>query len=50
VDISSADGDSEKASYWIDKDSRRVVKSTAVLPQMGGAILTSELVATRASK
>ncbi len=50
VDISSAEGDPDKASFWIDKETRRVVKATAVLPQMGGAVLTSELVSTRASK
>ena len=43
VDLSSADGGAEKATVWIAKDSRQAVKTTMVLTQMGGAILTTEL-------
>ena len=43
VEITSADGDADKQTVWIAKDSRKVVKITAVLPSLGGAILTSEL-------
>jgi len=44
VEISSADGGSDKKTLWIAKDSRKVVKETAVLASMGGAALTQELV------
>ena len=44
VEIVSADDDAEKTVLWIAKDSRKVVKITAVLPSMGGATLTSEMV------
>jgi hypothetical protein len=41
VEASSADGGSEKTTFWIAKDSRQVVKSVAGGP--GGASITSEL-------
>jgi dipeptidyl aminopeptidase/acylaminoacyl peptidase len=44
VEITSADGGSEHETMWIAKDSRRAVKVTAVLVDMGGAVLTAELV------
>jgi hypothetical protein len=28
---------------WIDKASRKVVKTSSIVPQMGGATVTSEL-------
>lgn len=43
VEISSADGGSDKKTVWIAKDSHKVVKVSATLAQMGGAILNSEL-------
>ncbi|MCL6506916.1 MAG: prolyl oligopeptidase family serine peptidase [Bryobacteraceae bacterium] len=43
VEISSADGGPEKATLWVARDSRKPVKMTAVMPQMGGAVLTMEL-------
>ena len=43
VDVSSADGEPELQTVWITPDTRTVVKITAILPQMGGAKLTSEL-------
>jgi dipeptidyl aminopeptidase/acylaminoacyl peptidase len=43
VDIASADGASDRATVWVAKDSRQVVKMTATLPEMGGAVLTTEL-------
>jgi dienelactone hydrolase len=43
VDVSSAEGGNERLTFWIDTKSRQAVKSTAVLAQMGGALLTSEL-------
>ena len=43
VEIVSADNDADKQTVWIAKDTRRVVKIAAVLPSLGGAVLTSEL-------
>ena len=43
VEVVTADNDADKLVLWIAKDSRKVVKITAVLPGMGGALLTSEL-------
>ncbi len=44
VEIASAEGDPGGQTVWIDQASRRVVKTTAILPQMGGATATTELV------
>jgi dienelactone hydrolase len=43
VDIVAADNDSDKATVWIDKASRKVLKLSAVLVNFGGAVLTTEL-------
>jgi hypothetical protein len=43
VEITSTDNEADKQTVWIAKDTRKVVKITAVLPSLGGAILTSEL-------
>ena len=43
VEILAADNDADKQTVWIDKGSRKVLKLSAVLPNLGGAILTSEL-------
>jgi dipeptidyl aminopeptidase/acylaminoacyl peptidase len=43
VEIFSADNEAEKTTLWISKDSRKVVKISAVLTALNGAILTSEL-------
>ncbi|MDQ6652405.1 MAG: S9 family peptidase [Acidobacteriota bacterium] len=44
IEITSADSEADKTTVWIAKDSRNVVKISAVLAQLNGAILTSELV------
>jgi hypothetical protein len=44
VEITSADGGSDKQTVWIAKDSRKPVKLEALLPSMGGATMTMELV------
>jgi dipeptidyl aminopeptidase/acylaminoacyl peptidase len=44
VEIESAEGDPGQQTVWIDTASRRVVKTSATLPQMGGAVATAELV------
>lgn len=43
VEISSADGGNDKMTLWVAKDSRKAVKITAVLAEMGGATLLQEL-------
>ncbi len=43
VEIVAADNDADKQTVWIDKASRKVLKISAVLPSLNGAILTSEL-------
>jgi hypothetical protein len=44
VEISSADGGSDKKTFWIANQTHKVVKVTAVLASMGGAMMTQELV------
>ncbi len=45
VEITPADGGTgETTTLWVDKTSRRPVKSVTVLPQMNGAVATAELV------
>jgi dipeptidyl aminopeptidase/acylaminoacyl peptidase len=43
VEIASADGGADKKTVWIAKDSRKVVKTSAVVAAMGGAVVTLEL-------
>ena len=43
VEIVSADNDADKQTVWIEKGSRKVLKISAVIPSLNGAILTSEL-------
>ncbi len=44
VEITSADGGNDHETMWIAKDSRKAVKMSAVLADMGGATMTAELV------
>lgn len=43
VEISSAEGGLEKTTIWVAKDSRKPVKISSLMPEMGGATLTAEL-------
>jgi dipeptidyl aminopeptidase/acylaminoacyl peptidase len=43
VEITSADGGADKQTLWVAKDSRKVIKSSAVVASMGGATMTMEL-------
>jgi dipeptidyl aminopeptidase/acylaminoacyl peptidase len=43
LEVTSAEGDADASTVWVAKDSRKVVKSKATLPQMGGATVTTEL-------
>jgi hypothetical protein len=43
VEILDTGNEADKQTVWIDKGSRKVLKISAVLPSLNGAILTSEL-------
>jgi dipeptidyl aminopeptidase/acylaminoacyl peptidase len=43
VEITSAGGEGGKTTLWIARDSRKVVKTAATLPQLNGATITMEL-------
>jgi hypothetical protein len=43
IELTSAEGGPEKATFWVAKDSRKVVKTSTVMVQMNGAVLTTEL-------
>jgi hypothetical protein len=43
VEVVAGDGGAEKITVWIAKESRKPVKFSAVMPEMGGATVTAEL-------
>ena len=43
LELTSAEGDPGRTTVWIDTVTRKVLKTSATLPQMGGAVLTLEL-------
>jgi dipeptidyl aminopeptidase/acylaminoacyl peptidase len=43
VEVVDADNDADKQTVWIAKDSHKVVKISAVLVALGGALMTSEM-------
>jgi dipeptidyl aminopeptidase/acylaminoacyl peptidase len=43
AELTSAEGEPGAITLWIDTASRKVVKTSATLPQMGGATVVSEL-------
>ena len=43
VEVKPANGDPGHTEIWVDQASHKAVKSKAVLPAMGGAVVTSEL-------
>lgn len=43
LEIVAADNDADKQTVWIDKATRKVLKISAVIPSLNGAILTSVL-------
>jgi hypothetical protein len=43
AEITSAEGDPGQMTIWVAADARKTVKTTATLPQMGGAVFTMEL-------
>jgi len=44
VEVTAADNESDKQTVWIAKDSHKVVDVSATLPNLGGALLTSDFV------
>jgi dipeptidyl aminopeptidase/acylaminoacyl peptidase len=45
LEVTSAEGDGGKTTIWVDKATRKVLKTTAIVPQMNGAVISSELMA-----
>jgi hypothetical protein len=43
VEIAPADGSAGQTTLWIDPARRRPVRAQSVLPELGGALMTSEL-------
>lgn len=43
VEVTSAEGEPGTMTLWVDTGTRRVVKTAATLPAMGGATMTAEL-------
>jgi dipeptidyl aminopeptidase/acylaminoacyl peptidase len=43
VEVTSADGGADKKTVWVAKDTRKVVKVSAVVAAMNGAVVTAEL-------
>ena len=43
VDVKPADGGAGGQTYWIDGEKNLIVKNSAIVPEMGGAVMTSEL-------
>ena len=43
IEVKPANGDPGQTDLWVDQATRKTVKSKAVLPAMGGAVMTSEL-------
>ena len=44
VESVAAEDEADKTTLWIAKDSHKVVKISATIPSLGGALLTSEMV------
>jgi dipeptidyl aminopeptidase/acylaminoacyl peptidase len=44
VESVAAEDEADKTTLWIAKDSHKVVKISAIIPSLGGAVLTSEMV------
>jgi len=42
VEIASAEGDPGTLTVWVATDTRKVLKTSATLPEMGGAVVTTE--------
>ena len=43
IELTSAEGEPGSMTLWVDKATRKVVKTSSTVPQMGGAVVTTEL-------
>jgi hypothetical protein len=43
LEVASAEGAPGGSTVWVDRASRKVLKTVASLPEMGGAVVTTEL-------
>jgi dipeptidyl aminopeptidase/acylaminoacyl peptidase len=43
LEVTSAEGGAEKTTVWVDPATHQVLKTVSVVPQMNGAVITSEL-------
>jgi dipeptidyl aminopeptidase/acylaminoacyl peptidase len=43
LEVTSAEGEPGQTTLWVDPATRQVLKSVSVIPQMNGAVLTTEL-------
>jgi dipeptidyl aminopeptidase/acylaminoacyl peptidase len=43
AEVSSAEGEAGSTTVWVAQDSRKIVKTSSIIPAMGGATVTSEL-------
>ena len=43
LEVTSAEGEADKITLWVDKATRQVVKIVSVVPAMSGAVITAEL-------
>ncbi|HKY03944.1 MAG TPA: alpha/beta fold hydrolase [Blastocatellia bacterium] len=43
LEITSAEGEGGKTTVWVEKETRKVLKVSSVIPQMNGAVFTTEL-------
>jgi hypothetical protein len=44
VESVAAEDEADKVTFWIAKDLHKVVKISATIPNLGGAVLTGEMV------
>jgi hypothetical protein len=43
VEVGSAEAGPEKVTVWVSREGRKVVKTSATVPQANGAVMTMEL-------
>jgi dipeptidyl aminopeptidase/acylaminoacyl peptidase len=43
LEVTSAEGEADKTTVWVDPATRQVLKTVSVVPQMNGAVITTEL-------
>jgi dipeptidyl aminopeptidase/acylaminoacyl peptidase len=43
LEVTSAEGEADKTTVWVDPSTHQVLKTVSVVPQMNGAVITTEL-------